>query len=496
MACNPSPTETLYETLTSTTTVIFFTESVETLAPTPSTVISVSCLSSVSDVCAASTTTTEVTSIPGAVTVVQVPVTQVNVIAQAIPTATLFASCTSASSLPPSTVASSTSPSSPTPSPPDSLSASGFIPTTTTPPPTVVTQQTATTLDNGLVSSVGVTFTSQPSASLVYLTSSPPASHPSVVSQQTGPSGNLAPILGGVVGGFVFLIALVLLIWIIYRRSLRRRHFEDEDSPSYSYPVTRDRDRRRELELANEPKPYEYGLVGHSSSYASVLTPPSTPPASASLNHYSRESTMLHMRADSTTPLMSTPSLGPGPSSPPPERLSPSSSSLLLARQRRASHMEAPLGHLSPSVTSAASTRRHSASSVARLSGSLQPATPSDYLGQGTDSGGSPSPSSQMMLLPLTPESSDPPVGQRAIAPTSMYRRTSDTPRTPPRAGPSYASFNLIDTDAAPPMPKRSSRRIRQDSSSSSDVFHNDGGRVPNDRVVVVDESPPPTYAS
>ncbi|KAI0062360.1 hypothetical protein BV25DRAFT_677701 [Artomyces pyxidatus] len=209
MACSASATETQYATITSTSLVTTFSASVETLSSSLSTVLSSSCISSVSGICAATTIITEVDTIPGAISTVQLPVVVANVVIEAIPTLTLFASCSSIQS----TEAGPTSP-----IVTDSSSASFITASTTTPPPTALTTQVFTALDNGSIPFADASLMSQPSSSAAYVYTSTPAADSEPTPQRSNTSGsssNLAPILGGVLGGFFFLIVVVVLIWII-----------------------------------------------------------------------------------------------------------------------------------------------------------------------------------------------------------------------------------------------------------------------------------------
>ncbi|KAI0062359.1 hypothetical protein BV25DRAFT_677813 [Artomyces pyxidatus] len=264
------------------------------------------------------------------------------------------------------------------------------------------------------------------------------------------------------------------------------------------------RDRRRELDLTNEPKPYEYGLVGHTSSGILTSTPPSTPPASTSLNHHSRSSTFLHSRADSTTPLMYP--IGPGPSSPPPDILMQGSD--YGHRQRRSSG--ADIWNTRPAsihTTSGNNVQRLSRNSASRLSLTM----PADHLGpigDGILGGGSSR--SLAVLLPSSPEGRELQVVNAPLSPSSVHSPPPGLQRTSPRAGPS----SLPSGGSSTPPPGRqdkSLRRARRASSSSSVIVHTDAGRVLDDRVslsgsilgasgpvlsTVVDDPPPPAYAA
>ena len=143
----------------------------------------------------------------GGVTTISGPLIITSLITAVNPISTLFASCAPISSIP-----SSISPSSSQRS-----SVSSFTPTTflvtTTPLPTVITQKASSTLDNGVVTVITVISTSTPPPSVVALSTSI-APTPSQ-SQGSKSSIAIAPIVGGAVGGFSFLIVVVVLIWFL-----------------------------------------------------------------------------------------------------------------------------------------------------------------------------------------------------------------------------------------------------------------------------------------
>ncbi|THH29537.1 hypothetical protein EUX98_g4648 [Antrodiella citrinella] len=108
----------------------------------------------------------------------------------------------------------------------------------------------------------------------------------------------LAPILGGVIGGFFILIALVVLFWMVWRR--RRSLFRRAPQQNRSYY---DAPPLQNYEPDPEPRPYEYGLVGTNSSH------PSRGTSLTSLGFSARD------RYDSMSPLTAqpTPSAWQGP---------------------------------------------------------------------------------------------------------------------------------------------------------------------------------------
>ncbi|TFY74163.1 hypothetical protein EWM64_g9850 [Hericium alpestre] len=243
---------------------------------------------------------TVTSTLPGDVTTIQVPFIITHIVTDTEPTLTLFASCGSSSqgpSTPPPQQPPSQSPNSASAAnsgtslpavtqPPVSPSDSSNVLTTSTPPPIVVTEQTSSTLDNGSVVVLFSTITSSPPPTAVYVPKTPapqPAPSPNQDGASQGSSSNLAPILAGVIPGFFGLFGIVGLIC---RR--RKRYGDLEEEEVVPYPVTRVKDRHRELDLA-EPKPYEYGLVGHANSVATSASPPTTPAASSNLNHLRSE---------------------------------------------------------------------------------------------------------------------------------------------------------------------------------------------------------------
>jgi hypothetical protein len=96
-----------------------------------------------------------------------------------------------------------------------------------------------------------ITSTSTPPVSTI--TSTPPLS-----SQTSKSSSNIGPIAGGAAGGFIFLIVVVALTWLIWKNCRKPSAVREEEDVVFPYPVTRDRDQRRRLDLAKETRPYEY----------------------------------------------------------------------------------------------------------------------------------------------------------------------------------------------------------------------------------------------
>ncbi|KAH9180432.1 hypothetical protein EDB89DRAFT_1919100 [Lactarius sanguifluus] len=272
--CIPTPTLTLFTTVTSTTVITTFSTGVQTLPDTTSPIIFSLCLSTVSGTCVSSTVRTETTVIPGGVSTISGPLIITSIITEVNPISTIFASCSPSPSIP-----SSISPSSSSQIPSQTSSVSSFTPTTflvtTTPSPIVVTEESSSTLNNGAVTVITVLSTSTPPPSVVALSTSIVAT-PSQ-SQGSKSSIALAPIVGGAVGGFSFLVIVVVAVWFLLRKCCGSSEGDDDDDIVFPYPVTRDRDHTQDLDLSHEPKPYVYGLVGGSTRGAAVMAPQSSP---------------------------------------------------------------------------------------------------------------------------------------------------------------------------------------------------------------------------
>ncbi|KAF9246238.1 hypothetical protein BU15DRAFT_70345 [Melanogaster broomeanus] len=134
--------------------------------------------------------------------------------------------------------------------------------------------------------------------------------NPTLQSGTTQGSGtNLAPIIGGVLGGFLGLIAIVASLWWLCRR---RRSWDDifekeelaDDPWATPIPVRRERDRSN-LDLSAEPRPYQYGLVGHVIPPAASGSPPSSPRLSGSTNRMSLAGVHSRHTSSSAIPLLS-----------------------------------------------------------------------------------------------------------------------------------------------------------------------------------------------
>ncbi|KAF7363965.1 hypothetical protein MSAN_01054900 [Mycena sanguinolenta] len=259
-ACITSATATSTTVFTTDVVTTSFSTSVSTGPPTTTTITSDDCvLASISDLPCLSTPTVFTSTIAGNVTTVSVPITT-TVVSTETQIVTLFgSSCpidtTVASS---SSIVSSSSSSS---SPSQITRGSSLSASLSTPPPVTFESSVPVTLGNGQVSVVEQTFTSQPPASTVYV----PLSTSGLVAQTNDDhSSQIGPIVGGVLGGFFGLISLVLILWYLVKR--RRRWDDIFDKEDSSYSPGRRPTKRWSLDADMDPKPYQYGLVGQTSS--------------------------------------------------------------------------------------------------------------------------------------------------------------------------------------------------------------------------------------
>ncbi|KAI0690784.1 hypothetical protein C8T65DRAFT_88269 [Cerioporus squamosus] len=284
MACTPTPTQTLYEVLTTTSVSTSFTDITSTIPADISTVLSTFCASSTVDANDTDSVTTclstgsvevvttlrdeEITTIPSQV-VFSIPV----IFSE--PTATLFSTCSTdgvTSPPPPSdTPTSQTSQTSQTLSPPPSAS--------------VIVSQVSSTLPGGsvVVTLVTSTSTMPPAVSTV------PTSLGSGGSDSNNNNADnnnikdvLGPAIGGAVGGFLGLIALVMLVWFIWRRRDSIRALYAKEPTSKTEPAFYERwghhDKPSSPPPELEPRPYQYGLVGRRPGSPSRTSSPSTSP--------------------------------------------------------------------------------------------------------------------------------------------------------------------------------------------------------------------------
>ncbi|KAF7322268.1 hypothetical protein HMN09_00004200 [Mycena chlorophos] len=254
-SCTSTATATTTSVTTFESTSISLSTSITTLPPTVTTITTAQCeFGNFTDFLCVSTTSTLTSTISGETSTVTVSLTEtVPVTSSTVltlfgpPICTTFASSSGNASL--------------------SLS---------TPPPTSFTTQSTTTLPNGQVSTITEVITSSLSPSIVYVNPTPGDSNDQTTQNNTDGSNSprIAPIVGGVVAGFFGLIGIVLIIWFILKRRRRWDDIFDQELPTQP-------SKRFSLDAAlDEPKPYQYGLVGHTRSpppLSATPTPPSPP---------------------------------------------------------------------------------------------------------------------------------------------------------------------------------------------------------------------------
>ncbi|KAF8844553.1 hypothetical protein BDN67DRAFT_962930 [Paxillus ammoniavirescens] len=451
MSCTPTPTATQYATITTFTTSTSYSQSA---APQLTTVVQQSCVASgtisgSSMGCISSAQVTEVNTVGGGGQGAQVPIVVTVPIIETEPTATLFATdCNNGGTQP-------------TPTSPAQSSSAATLTTSvlveSTPPPSTMIETSATTLGDGSVMQTVVTIVSTLPVTSIYAPSTVP--NPTLQSNASQGSGtNVAPIVGGVLGGFFGLIAIVGSLWWLCRR---RRSWDDifekediqADDDPWATPITvrRDRDRSR-LDLSAEPKPYQYGLVGHIAAPAASGSPPSSP----RLSGYDRMSLpTIHSRhtSFSAVPLLQATS---GRSSRPSTAGSVQTVPTQPAHRLLGSASSATMGPRSLSVLS------QSTSSTAplidtRSRGSLvAPSLNADELDtfDPINHTGSPAPTSERRILQIANNGPQSPTD--TIAPVAPLRVTS-----PPGA-------------------------------SGGVIVHTDGGRVPESSQAALSTEPPP----
>ncbi|KAJ7355913.1 hypothetical protein DFH08DRAFT_1076886 [Mycena albidolilacea] len=308
-ACITSATATTTSLLTKDVLTTTFSTSVLTEPPTTTTITSEGCiLGSISDVVPCISTPTIFTStIPGNITTITVPFTATTATTET-ETLTLFGSSCSVIASDSSKPIDSkpTSNHGPGPGPGSSFSAS-----VTTPDPITFTSATPVTLPNGDVSAVMETFTSHPPASTVYVPFTP--SGQVAQSNDDRSSSQAGPIVGGVLGGFFGLLGIVLIIWFIMKRRRRWDDIFDQEDPAQG-PT-----KRWSLDAEMEPKPYQYGLVGQTSSPSLPslgMSSLDSPPASGQLprQNQTHNLTPLLLPTSASTPGPSATTLSSRPS--------------------------------------------------------------------------------------------------------------------------------------------------------------------------------------
>ncbi|KAJ7633099.1 hypothetical protein FB45DRAFT_914367 [Roridomyces roridus] len=245
-----------------------FTGSLSTEAPTVTTITTQGCVADPLNLTCIPTPTTLTSTIAGSVDTIQVPVTGTTQVLETH-TITLFgSSCTTF------IASSSAAPVKPPPPPPPSSGSLSL--SLSTPPASVFVSHSATVLSNGETSSVEETITSTFPPSYVTVTLPPSGTHGLQESPNNNTSTNVGAIVGGALGGFFGLLGLALIAWFILKRRRRwddifdRGIDADVDSP-------RSKAKRFSLDAEVEPKPYQYGLVGHTRSPSINISPPPTP---------------------------------------------------------------------------------------------------------------------------------------------------------------------------------------------------------------------------
>ncbi|KAG5650612.1 hypothetical protein H0H81_011660 [Sphagnurus paluster] len=112
-------------------------------------------------------------------------------------------------------------------------------------------------------------------------------------------TSDVGPIVGGAVGGFFGLLAIVALVWFILKRRRRWDDIFDKEDDEIIATGAR-RAGRFSLDVDAEPKPYQYGLVGQGAA-PSAISPPNSPPARPSVPVGAAD--ILHARSSSLAPL-------------------------------------------------------------------------------------------------------------------------------------------------------------------------------------------------
>ncbi|KAF8499949.1 hypothetical protein JB92DRAFT_3124790 [Gautieria morchelliformis] len=300
-SCVAVPTETQFQVVTTTSESLStsFSTVVTTLPPTVETSILPCSGSSSNSACSASTllvTHAAATSTNTVAVTMTVPVT----LTTANPIRTLFSTSCSSNSTPTSinsapTVQPSqstpTSSSAPPPAASSTLSPSSASVSSLSSP--ALSSSAFTTLSDGSVvtAQIAVTTTS-PGSSTSVVSSSSPSSNPSGTGGGSSSSSKTGPIVGGVVGGVVALLGIIGCIWFFWRR--RSKRWDDlVEKEEY------EEQRRPRMTLTGEdaqPRPYHYGLVGHSGT----PSPPGSPPLGAAELGHSPSNSLSRLNASHT----------------------------------------------------------------------------------------------------------------------------------------------------------------------------------------------------
>ncbi|KAF8136667.1 hypothetical protein EV363DRAFT_747565 [Boletus edulis] len=301
MSCTPNPTATLYATITSFFPSTSYSQGTASNVQL-TTAVQQSCLASgtisgSSIGCVSSTQVTEVNTV-GNGGAAQVPIVVTASTIGAQPTQTLFAPCPSGggSSSPSQTSAQSSTNS--------QLTTSVLV--QSTPSPSTVVEASSTTLSDGSVVQTVVTVVTTPPPTSLYVPTS--LASPTLQSDASQASGtNVTPIVGGVLGGFIGLIVVVGSLWWLCRK---RRPWDDifekdelQNDVAWAPVVPA----RRMRDSSAEPRPYQYGLVGHVIPPAAAGEPLRTSQHGSVSEHSSRHSRYTSLSA---TPLLQNTQMG------------------------------------------------------------------------------------------------------------------------------------------------------------------------------------------
>ncbi|KAF5386618.1 hypothetical protein D9615_001542 [Tricholomella constricta] len=470
-SCTSSPTLTSTSEITTQTLSTTSTTSLTTLPPTTTTTSSVQGCPSLPAGITLTTTCTPTTvpitiTIPGETETVQVPIT-IPVDITTTTTTTLWGtSCTTIGNKPPDV---------PTHEPPPPSS-------TPTPPPPVITSESVSTQPNGSVTTETVTSTQAVNT----------------IASNDKDNGNpdVAPIVGGAVGGFFGLLAIVALIWFILKRRRRWDDIFEKDDDEIIATGAR-RAGRFSLDVDVEPKPYQYGLVGHAVAPSAVSPPnsppmrPSIPPGSTDIHHTRASSlTPLNVPLTASTPLASATTVSSRPSTAGSQQpiypVAPSQQGYFQQQQQ-----SCPTTDYSRSNSN---THSHSHSSGSFTSPPVSLANWSGGLGPGYN-GGTPTTIVGMGMGTTIPD--EPTYPNRSGSPTSIQEMqmgrlqvTNAIPLSPASETFEFMQGPSSSAAAAMPVQQRDGKgRIRM-SMGIPPLVHLDGGRV------VAPEARPSTIAN